>query len=60
MDTDLAYYRRRAAEEKAAAAAAPHSRVRSIHVELARRYDERIRAIEVEPPQVGADLVSAA
>jgi hypothetical protein len=60
MDKDLAYYRRRAAEEKAAAAAAPHSQVRSIHFELARRYDQRISILEAELRQAHPHLVPAA
>jgi len=41
METDLVYYRRRSAQETAAAAAARDPKVRQIHLELARRYEER-------------------
>jgi len=45
MDTDLAYYRRRSADEQAAAAATRDPKIGAIHLELARRYDERVVAL---------------
>jgi hypothetical protein len=60
MELDLVYYRRRSAEERAAAGAALHSKVRSIHLELARCYDERIQALETRAQISEVDLVSAA
>jgi hypothetical protein len=60
METDLVYYRRRSAEEKAAAKAALDPRVRRVHVDLARRYDERIAALTTERGQSHLHLVSAA
>jgi hypothetical protein len=60
METDLAYYRRRAAEEAAAAAAARHAKVQQVHLELARRYSERVDALEVEPARAALRLVTAA
>lgn len=45
MDADLKYYHRRSAEESAAAEAARDSKVREVHLELARRYAERITTL---------------
>ena len=45
MEADLKYYHRRSVEESAAAEAARDSKVRDIHLELARRYAERITAL---------------
>lgn len=60
METDLIYYRRRAAEETAAAAVAEHARVRQVHLELARRYAERVASMEAEPHRVPLQVVTAA
>jgi len=60
METDLAYYRRRACEEGAAAEAALHPKVRSIHLDLKRCYEERAIAIESRYEGSGLHLVSAA
>lgn len=57
MDADLKYYRRRSAEESAAALAAPNGRVREVHLELARRYGERISALSAATEQVSLHLV---
>jgi hypothetical protein len=59
METELIYYRRRSDEEVAAAAAASDGRVRSVHLELGRRYDERISTIEAELKHVQLRLVGA-
>lgn len=47
MENDVSYYMRRAAEE-GAAATATHGRARDVHLELARRYQERVHSAEVE------------
>ena len=47
MEAELNYCRRRA-EEESAAAVASDGKVRSIHLELGRRYDERASSIELE------------
>lgn len=60
MESDLAYYRRRVAEETAAAAGASHVRVQQVHLELARRYSERVAILEAEPGRVALHLVTAA
>jgi hypothetical protein len=60
MEADLAYYRRRSAEEAAAAATALDAKVRSIHLELGRRYAERIAELEAERGAANLHLVTAA
>jgi hypothetical protein len=60
MESDLAYYRRRAAEEAGAAEAAEHVRVRQVHLELARRYEERVTLLESERGRRPLHLVTAA
>jgi hypothetical protein len=60
METDLIYYRRRATEEAAAAASAEHVKVRQVHLELARRYAERVTLLESAPSRVPLHLVTAA
>jgi hypothetical protein len=60
MEADLNYYRRRLAEEAAAAESAEHQAVRSTHLELARRYDDRIASLEAEHRRTEIRLVTAA
>jgi hypothetical protein len=60
MESDLVYYRRRSAEERAAAAAARCENVRSIHLDLAVRYDARVVALAAEQRRAEIHLVSAA
>ena len=50
MSADLNYYRRRQAEEAAAAHAAPDPNVGAVHLELARRYGERLMSLEPTQP----------
>jgi len=47
MEADVVYYRRRTAQEMAAAEAAIDRKVRQVHLEMARRYGERLSALEV-------------
>jgi hypothetical protein len=54
MESDLVYYRRRSREEAEAARQALDSRVRDVHLELARRYSER--AAELQPGQGDVQL----
>ena len=42
--SDLRYFERRAAQERAAAEAAADSAVRAIHLEIADRHEEQIKA----------------
>jgi thymidylate kinase len=60
MDADLVYYRRRSSAERAAAAAAHDRKVRAIHLELAKHYEERIAVLEAERRRAEMHLVSAA
>jgi hypothetical protein len=60
MEADLVYYRRRSAQEAQAAAAALDYRVRQVHLDLSKRYTDRIAAIEVDGPHSHLRLVSAA
>jgi hypothetical protein len=60
MEADLVYYRRRSVEETTAAAGASMPRVRSVHLELARRYDERIAELSMVGSHAHLHLVSAA
>lgn len=59
MDAELKYYRRRSIEETAAAAVASNSKVRNVHLELGRRYEERISTIEGEIKRAELHPVSA-
>jgi hypothetical protein len=60
MEADLAYYRRRSAAEANAAAAALDPVVRDVHLELVRRYAERVATLEAEPARTSVQLVTAA
>jgi hypothetical protein len=60
MEADLAYYQRRSREEAAAAAAAEHQGVRAAHLELRRRYEERIAGLGAEQRRSEIHLISAA
>lgn len=59
MQSDLLYYRQRQAAEMAAAATAQDARVSAIHREMARKYEERIRSLNIQG-SVELHLVSAA
>jgi len=48
MEAELNYYRRRSVQENQAAATAPNGKLRSVHLELGRRYCEKISMIEAE------------
>jgi hypothetical protein len=60
MEVDLIYYRRRWAEEMQASAGALDPRVRDVHLDLARRYDERIAQLERQRFELHLRLVPAA
>lgn len=45
MENDQVYFTRRAAEERLAAMRSANTVVREAHLEMARRYDERIVAL---------------
>jgi hypothetical protein len=46
MEADLVYFRRRSAEEARAAGRALDVRVRDVHLDLSRRYQERAAELE--------------
>ena len=47
MEADFIYFSRRAQEEREAAMRNPHPDARRAHIDMARRYDDLARAIEV-------------
>jgi len=57
MEADLKYYYRRSAEESAAARAARDAKVREVHLELARRYAERVSALNAVTARASLHLV---
>jgi hypothetical protein len=58
METDVAYFRRRASEEHVAATAAGHPQARRAHVDMAKRYENLARAIEVKEDQLDTGMGS--
>ena len=60
MEAELSYYRRRSEEETAAARAAHDANVRNVHLELGRRYEQKISMIEAELRRAELRLVSSA
>ena len=59
MHKDLSYYRRRASEERTAALYARHPHVRKVHLELAERYEERVRGLTVQREQLCVQSLEA-
>jgi hypothetical protein len=59
MESESAYLSRRAREERLAAATARHPKVRAVHVDLAERYEARLRLAETEDRPSAVHLVSA-
>ena len=59
METDRVYFSRRATEEREAALKAVHPKVRQVHLELAKGYDERLAKIASTRP-ANVDLIGAA
>ena len=49
---DLSYFLQRASEERTAALNARDPRVRRVHVEMAERYEERIRGMAAHHEQL--------
>ena len=60
VTSDLSYYRRRASEERTAALNARDPRVRRVHVELAERYEERVRGMAAHHEQLFVEMVEQA
>jgi hypothetical protein len=59
MTTDLSYYRRRASQERTAALQARDPRVRRVHLEMAERYEERVRGMTAHHEQLYVPLLEA-
>jgi hypothetical protein len=56
---DLSYYRRRASDERTAALNARDPRVRRVHLELAERYEDRVRTMALHHEQIFEPLSEA-
>ena len=52
MKSDLSYFLKRASEERTAALHVRNARVREAHVELAQRYEERVRDMTTRHEQL--------
>lgn len=59
MQSDLSYYRRRASEERTAALQSRHLGVRRAHVEMAKRYEERVRRLSLPGERVHVPISEA-
>lgn len=59
MESDVTYYRKRAAEEAARALSAGNAKVRQVHLDLARRYADRVTALETQEMPLGLHVVAA-
>jgi len=60
LTSDLSYYRRRASEERTAALNARHPHVRRVHIELAERYEERVRGMAAHHEELYVPMVEPA
>lgn len=58
--SDLSYFRRRASEERTAALNSRDSRVRAAHLQMAERYEERVRGMTAHHEQLYVPLVESA
>lgn len=59
VTNDLSYFRRRASEERTAALNARDPRVLRVHVEMAERYEERVREMAAHHEGLYVPLVEA-
>ena len=57
MSNDLSYFRKRASEERTAALNARDPRARKAHVEMAERYEDRVRAMAAHHETLFVPLV---
>ena len=57
VPNDLSYFRKRASEERTAALNAPDARVRKAHVEMAERYEDRVRGMAAHHEMLFIPLV---
>jgi hypothetical protein len=60
MSEDIHYFALRAAEERLAAMQSAHLNARASHLEMARRYQERVDAISRRPFSARLDVAGAA
>jgi hypothetical protein len=58
MDAEYLYLNRRASEERLAAKQAAHPKARKAHLDLAERYETRLRAAKPETCRSNVHLVS--
>ena len=58
--SDLSYFRRRASEERTAALNSRDPRVRQAHVQMAERYEERVRGMTAHHELLYVPLVETA
>ena len=56
---DLSYFLRRASEERTAAMHARDPRVRRVHLEMAERYEERVRGMTAHHEQIYVPMVES-
>lgn len=59
LTSDLSYYRRRASEERTAALNSRDPRVRRAHVEMAERYEDRVRGMAAHHEQLYVPMVES-
>ncbi len=57
---DLSYFLRRASEERTAALYAKDPRVRRVHLEMAERYEDRVREMTAHHERIYVPLVEHA
>jgi len=57
VSNDLSYFRKRASEERTAALNARDPRARKAHVEMAERYEDRVRAMAAHHETLFVPLV---
>ena len=60
MESDRTYFLRRAAAERAAAISAAHPMARAAHLEMARRYEERLNELAAADGRPDLKLVDVA
>ena len=60
MESDRTYFLRRAAAERAAAMSAVHPMARAAHLEMARRYEERLNELAAADGRPDLKLVDVA
>lgn len=60
MTSDLSYFRQRASEERTAALNARDPRVLRVHVDMAERYEDRVRAMTAHHEQLFVEMIEHA